>query len=110
MIHQTPSKNKESCIPDTYREILDCRPSSNLYYGDKCCDAVCCIGCSPIVLPVWILTCFAVTAKKTKNICFNFSISTKIHDSVTVINEQPKNETESNINPNKYRHNKDFFK
>ena len=110
MIHQTPSKNKESCVPDTYREIFDFRPSSKPYYGDKCCDAVCCIGCSPIILPVWVLTCFAVSVKKTKNICFNCSISTKVHDSVTVINEQQKNQIESNINPNEYTYRKDFIK
>jgi hypothetical protein len=90
MIQQTPSKNNESCIPDTYREILDYRPSSRPYYGDKCCDVVCFIGLSPVILPVWMMCCLGVTAKKTKNACFHCSVSTKVNDSVIVINEQPK--------------------
>ena len=110
MIHQMPSKNKESCVPDTYKEILDCRPFSKPYYGDECCDAVCCIGCSPIIIPLWILTCFAVSAKKTRNTCFKCSVSTKVQDSITVINEQPKNEINNNTNSNKYKNDKDFIK
>lgn len=90
MIRQTPSKKKEPCIPNAYREILDCRPSTKTYYGDECCDAVCCIACSPVILPAWILSCFGVTAKKTVKLCYNCSVSTDVNESITVIDEQPK--------------------
>lgn len=98
MIQQTPSNKHEPCFPDTYKEILEARPSSKPYYGDECCDAVCCIGFSPVILPMWVFCCLGVTAKKTKNACFNSSVSTKVNDSITVISEQPKKE----LNTNKY--------
>lgn len=110
MIHQKPSKNKESYVPDTYKEILDYRPITQPYYGDKCCDVVCFIGLSPIILPVWMMCCLGVTSKKTKNACYKCSVSTKVQDSITIISEQPKNEINNNTNPNKYKNNKDFIK
>ena len=90
MIQQTPSTKHEPCFPDTYKEILEVRPITQPYYGDKCCDYTVCIACSPIILPVWIMCCLGVTSEKTKNVCFKCSVSTKVHDSVTVITEQPK--------------------
>jgi hypothetical protein len=85
MIQQT-HKNTESCFPDTYKEILYCRPSTRTYYGDECSDAVCCICCSPIILPVWIIICLGVSSKKTVNACY---ISTNVSDTIVVIDEQP---------------------
>ena len=91
MIQQTPSNKHETCFPDTYKEILEVRPrvrSDN--HKDECGDFSACFVCSPIIIPVWIFCCLGVSAKKTKNACFNCSVSTKVEDSVTVITEQPK--------------------
>lgn len=90
MIHQTPSNKQEPCFPDTYKEILDVRPVIRSEYEDKCCEFTLCMACSPMIIPMWVFCCFGVTAKKTKNACFNCSISTEVKDSVTVITEQPK--------------------
>ena len=91
MIQQTPSNKHETCFPDTYKEILEARPRVRSDgHEDKCCNVSACFVCSPIIIPVWIFCCLGVSAKKTKNACFNCSVSTKVEDSVTVITEQPK--------------------
>lgn len=91
MIQQTPSNSHESCIPDTYNQILEARPHVRSHgHEDKICDFIACLACSPIIIPMWVFCCIGVTAKKTKNTCFNFSVSTKVENSVTVITEQPK--------------------
>ncbi len=63
---------QDMCFPNTYKEILDLRPrypsvSSNVNTDDSCCDYFCCLMCSPIVIPMWLVYCFGVTGKK---ICF----------------------------------------
>ena len=91
MIQQTPSNKNETCFPDTYKEILEARPRVHAYgHEDSCGNLSACLVCSPIIIPVWIFCCLGVSAKKTKNACFNCSVSTKVEDSVTVITEQPK--------------------
>ena len=94
MIQQTPSNKHESCFPDTYKQILEARPRVRVHgHEEPCANFSLCLVCSPMIIPMWVFCCLGVSAKKTKNVCFNCSISTDIKNNVenttTIIDKQP---------------------
>lgn len=57
---------------ENYKDILEVRPKINCNTGepsDPCCDSVCCVACSPIILSIWALCCIKITFNKSTNCC-----------------------------------------
>ena len=86
-------ESQTSCVPDTYKDITEYRPR---YCGvpsednDCCIEATYCICCLPMIIPLWISCCIAVTGKKIKtNLGKHMNCKKEISNESTT-NVQPK--------------------
>ena len=82
-----------SCIADNYKDITELRPkywTNPDEHNDCCTEATYFICCLPMIIPLWISCCIAVTGKKIKtNLGKHMNCKKEISNKSTT-NVQPK--------------------